>query len=238
MQEFANQYTGQVLPNRELRQYDPAMDQQVAGFDPAQAAALRGIHDVAGGQGADYATLMQQVQDSAGGKYLSPETNPYLQATYDLAARGVTDQYQNSTAPGITADALRAGAFGGSAQAELQNQARYGLGQNLSELGTQIYGGNYQQERQNQLASQQAMPGLLEAQYNPYHQMFAAGGAQQGQAQNAMDAATANARGRDEYSFNILDRLGGAYQTALGPEASQFTVGTKRGGNLSSVMGK
>lgn len=238
IEQFSKAYQNLVMPDGQIRPYNPGLDQNVAGFTQGQQTGLAGIQDTAQGQPADYQQLLGQVQASARGDYLDPSSNPWLQKTYDAAARGVTDQYQNSVSPGITADALRAGAFGGSAQSELQNQARYGLGQNLDELATGIYGGNYQNERQNQLASQQAMPGLLQAQYDPYQQMFAAGGAQQQQSQAEMDAATRNAGARDEYQANWLDRLGQGYQTALGPASGQTVISSKHGGNSSSWLGK
>lgn len=239
IQNYVDQLGNYAMPGGQVRQWDPSFNQNVAGFDPAQQQGQQGILDMAGRQGQDYQRLLGQVQDTAGGKYLDPSTNPYLRATYDQAAMGLTDQYKTATAPGITADALRAGAFGGSAATEYADQARYGMGQNLANLGTDIYGGNYQAERQNQLASQQAMPGLLQAQYDPYNQMANVGGQRQQQAQAGMDVDTANARAADQYTGNMLDMYGGGLsQNALGPAAKSSTYLRSHAGGFGGSLGK
>ena len=101
-----------------------------------------------------------------GGQYLNPATNPYLTATYNEAAKGVTDQYQTATAPSLMAEGEIASGGGPGALAnssafnQTQWQNQYGLGQNLQNLATNIYGGNYEQERQNQLNAASQAQGL------------------------------------------------------------------------------
>lgn len=104
----------------------------------------------------------QGLRDTASGMYLSPDSNPWLQATYDRAARGVTDQYLNTTQPRTDAMFNRAGAFGpgNSAYAEIVARNNYGLGENLGNLATDIYGGNYNTERNRQFAAQGQLPQL------------------------------------------------------------------------------
>lgn len=99
------------------------------------------------------------IDSTMGGAYLNPSTNPYITATYNEAAKGVTDQYNTSIAPSLMAEGEAAAGGGpgslaggsGFNQAQWQNQ--YGLGQNLNNLATNIYGGNYAQERQNQMTA-------------------------------------------------------------------------------------
>jgi len=103
--------------------------------------------------------LTGMLSNTLSGKYLDPSTNPWLTKTYNEAAKGVTDQYQTSIAPSLMAEGELATGGGPGALAnssafnQTQWQNQYGLGQNLQNLATNIYGGNYQQERQNQLTA-------------------------------------------------------------------------------------
>lgn len=88
------------------------------------------------------------------GGYLDPSSNPYLKDTFNQAARGVSDVYQNVTQPRTDSMFFGPGSMGGNT-AYMNTVARnnYGFGQNLSDLATQIYGGNYQQERNRQFSA-------------------------------------------------------------------------------------
>lgn len=107
------------------------------------------------------------LSNTISGKYLNPSTNPYLADTFNQAAKGVTDQYQTSIAPSLMAEGEVASGGGPGALAnnsafnQTQWQNQYGLGQTLNNLATDIYGGNYQQERQNQLAAAGQAQGLV-----------------------------------------------------------------------------
>lgn len=89
--------------------------------------------------------------DTIQGKYLSPESNPYLGANYDAAANRAAKAYRFATAPGIDAQFARAGSFGGSAHQQTKDMANFDFGQSLTDLANQMYGENYSRERQNML---------------------------------------------------------------------------------------
>lgn len=89
--------------------------------------------------------------DTIQGKYLSPESNPYLGATYDAAANRAAKAYRFGTAPGVDAQFARAGSFGGSAHQQTKDMANFDFGQSLTDLANQMYGENYSRERQNML---------------------------------------------------------------------------------------
>jgi hypothetical protein len=81
---------------------------------------------------------LQQLQNTISGQYLDPATNPYLNQTYDAAARQIT--------PRVNSLFEASGRYGSGAHQGV-------LGQTLSDLGTNIYGGNYNNERARQLAA-------------------------------------------------------------------------------------
>lgn len=72
------------------------------------------------------------LRDTIGGKFLDPETNPYLKKTFDMAAGRVQSAVDSQFAGG--------GRMGSGAQAAAAN-AGYG------DLATKIYGGAYDMER-------------------------------------------------------------------------------------------
>jgi len=105
---------------------------------------------------------------TAGGAFLG--MNPFLQATFEAAARPITSQFQQQI-QNINSQASRAGRFGSAAQGQLQAGAAESLAANLSGLGERLGFAGYQQERQlqeaalnrQQQAQQQALINQLSA---------------------------------------------------------------------------
>lgn len=84
--------------------------------------------------GLDKWSPTQGLQDFASGKYLSPETNPYLKGMYDDAANSVMSQLRGQFAG--------AGRYGSGAMAATQ-------GDTLNRLANTLYGNAYQSGMQN-----------------------------------------------------------------------------------------
>jgi hypothetical protein len=101
-----------------------------------------------------------QMGATINGAYLNPQSNPYLRETYDQGAKALTDNYMTATQPRTDAMFGRSGqAFGGnSGYQETVARNQFGLGQNLKNLATDVYGGNYNRERQNQFTATQNAP--------------------------------------------------------------------------------
>jgi len=88
---------------------------------------------------------------AANGNFIG--ANPYLDDTYARAARGVTRQFAEGVTPGLDSAASAAGRYGSGMHANVKDAAGEGFGRTLGDLATSIYGGNYAQERQNQLSA-------------------------------------------------------------------------------------
>lgn len=221
-QNYLQQYQNVATPGGQLAPYPSGLNQQLAPFNPTQEAALQGIVNTAGGvaplagQGGQYAS------DVLAGKYLN--ANPYLDAMYNQAARGMVNQYQTATAPSLMAEAARSGAYGTSAFDQQQALQQYGLGQNLTDLATQLYGGNYAQGIQNQLSVLGGLPSTMQAQFMPAQQVLGAGTLEQQQAQSGLDINFQNALRQQQYPYQTLDQLGQALGTAAGPAYSSNTI--------------
>ena len=108
---------------------------------------------------------------TAGGAFLG--MNPFLQGTFQAAARPISTEFQKQIA-GIQSQASRAGRYGSGAQAQLETGAADVLAQNLAGLGERLGFAGYQQERglqEQALTRQQQAQQLAIAQ-----QLQAAGG--------------------------------------------------------------
>lgn len=156
----AAKYAGNILfPGGNLAPY-PYPDQHTAVFDP-----LSYFGQVLSGQQALQNVPLSSTANALGeatlgGSFMYPQTNPWLDATYNKAAQGVSDVYRYATAPSTQAEFARAGSFGGSANNQSRALQQFGLGNTLNDLATNIYGQNYEQERARQQAQQYILPTL------------------------------------------------------------------------------
>lgn len=170
----------------------------VAPFSPLQEAgqtltadrALSGSPLLTAGQ--------NNLTDTLNGKYLDPSSNPWLSKTFDLAAgkvRNALDSEFNSN-----------GEFGSSMHQGATGSA-------LDNLATQIYGGNYGNERNIQASSTPQSVPLSQADYYDPAMLASVGGTQQNQAQSGINDAT----GRfNFYNMNPLQLLSSYAQTMMG----------------------
>jgi len=161
-------------------------DSTVSPFTPAQTQGYNQVISTAQ-QGSPFLPASNQnLTDTLSGKYLDPSTNPYLTGTFNTAADAVKRQFQTATAPTTDSFFSGNGAYNSSARFNAQNNNNLGLGTTLDNLATSIYGGNYQNERQNQIAAQGMVPSLTQNQYTDPTAMINAGGAQQQQQQQQL----------------------------------------------------
>ena len=138
--------------------------QTVAGPDAAttegQNAALlygRGAAPGALGDASKYSA------DVLSGQYLDPASNPYLRGTYDVAARAITDNYNQAVLPGIESRFARAGQSQSSQYLGARSNSQNQLARSLGETATQLYGGAYAQERGLQDSASRFAPTLAGA---------------------------------------------------------------------------
>ncbi|HKD67998.1 MAG TPA: hypothetical protein VKB84_14225 [Candidatus Binataceae bacterium] len=218
-QPYAAQFLGDIgnYVNQGLASGYPFPAQQLYGFTPDQVAGMNMGSQAAMGaaQGLLDPTLAN-VAATQSGAFLSPQSNPYLEQTFNAAAAPVAEQFRDATEPGIQAQFAQAGSFGGSAQNQAQSIAQQNLGNTLQNLATNIYGGNYEQERQNQIRQQGLVPGLLDASFAPASELMNIGGTQQQFGQQVLNTALSNAENQYNFPFQILGQLGAALPTAVG----------------------
>lgn len=227
---------GSTFPGGNLAPY-PFPDHQVSTFDPLQF-----FGQIMGGQQAlQNAPLSaagnQLAQQTMGGGYLSPGSNPWLDATYNQAARGVSDQYRYATAPSTQAEFARAGAYGGSAMDQNRIFQQYGLGQTLNNLATDVYGGNYQQERTRQQQQEALLPTLQQFGATIPGTFEQIGGQRQALNQLGMDTQFNNQNTRAQYPYEMLKMLGGGIGQFSNVGGSTSGSTTSPNPNLMSPLG-
>lgn len=179
-----------------------------------------------------------QVLATGEGYYMNPASNPWLQDTFNQAARGVADQYRYATAPQTASQFARAGSFGGSAQQQTEAMQRFDLGQNLAGLANQIYGQNYQQERARQLQTIPMVPSLLQQDYVDPTKILGVGELLQSQQQQQLDAFRANQMARYQYPFDYLNQLGAGLglSAARGSQTIQTTPDPNAGNTAAQYL--
>jgi hypothetical protein len=182
-----------------------AGNRTVSGWAGEQEQAARALVDRS--EDAQYAAdaNTRMATDTVSGKYLHPETNPYLRGTYDAAAEGVTRNFSTAVLPGLMAAGQRSGQFGGSAMNELMANAQGELGDSLGDMGNQIYAGNYAAERDRQMQAGAGMGNTIETGFMPQERVYSVGQRRQDQAQSQYDNDYANRTARQDYDQSYND---------------------------------
>jgi hypothetical protein len=210
--------------NRPLAPYN-FPNQQVAPQTGAELAGVAGTTNLAGAENSAYSPALPLLSDTLSGTYLNPATNPWLTATYGAAAQPLTEAYQSSVAPSEMTGAIESGAFGGSSDAEARALNQYQFGGQLQNLATNLYGQNYQTERQNQLNLLSNLGGVSQGLNAPNEQLLGAGGFEQAQQQNVLNTQYQNAYNQAEFPYQLLGMFtGGAGVGGLGGGAGSSTT--------------
>lgn len=172
----------QTLPN-----------QQVAGFTPGQMEGLNLEYGAIPGQQMVGNTAADQTANILSGGMLNPASNPWLTQYYNAAAQPLMTNYMAATAPAAMSNAELAGAFGGSADAENRALSQYNFGNQLSNLAANIFEPAYQQGQQQLTQTLALSPSIQQGLTTPGATALSAGGLQQTQQQNELNAAYQNA---------------------------------------------
>ena len=224
LQPYAPEYAQRVQDVANLPYNDygynrvaPFTEDTLAGMDMARNAANynQPLWDQAQGE----------LSKTMSGAYLSPDSNPYLKGTYDAAAGRMADAYKNGTGAQTNAAAGFGGAFGGSAQSELQGQQSRAFGDSLGQLGLGLYGQNFQAERGRQLGAVQAAPAFAGARqafdFGNANALNSIGQQQQALGQNYLNADYAQFQDANNYPRQQLDVYASMFNPNLGRTATQ-----------------
>lgn len=202
----------------------------VAGTDPIQARAHGDIVHQANVGTPSLGAANTLNLDTLRGRYLDPASNPWLKSTFNMGADDVTRAYQTATAPGTSATFSGGGRYG-SGSYNLANEGnKRALGSTLDNLATQIYGGNYQTERNRQMDAVGQAPMLAQAKYIDPMAVQAVGDLRQAQTQREYD----DSRARYEYGRDNPTRALNSYLAQITGNYGQSGVTQSMGMSGSS----
>lgn len=166
----------------------------------------------------------QQLGQTIAGDYLSPETNPFLRETFNQAADVIQPRLSGMFSAG--------GRYGSGAHQEE-------LGRTLGNLATNIYGGNYQQERGRQLQSTFAAPSFALSRFSDADQLAKVGQEREGLGQAQLSDAIARFNFGQTQPQQKLAQYSGLLQGAPGGETTvaQPYYRNPLGGALGGALG-
>lgn len=145
--------------------------QLTTGLSDTQQSAMSGLSSLIG---------TSALTDTIGGKYLDPETNPYLSQYYDQAESKIMKSLGTAN-DNVNSQFNTRGLYNSSARKEsLQDQADQ-AGETLANVATNLYGNAYTTERANQMNAINQQGSLINSQ-------FTQGTTEQGLNQTALDA--------------------------------------------------
>lgn len=192
---------------------------RVAPLTSQHQQAIRGITKRAtqGNRATNAAeNMLTQV---ASGKFLSPETNPYLQSNVESAQRDVR------TALG----GQQRGAFGNTGM-------DYSLGKALGDATNQVYSQNYDQERQRQMQAAVLAPQYAQQDYQDYQNLLGAGDISRQAQQENLNQRYQSWLDRRNAPYQNLDVLANAIRTTMGGGGTSTISGTPYQSNRTANM--
>ena len=163
---------------------------KIAGFSSEQSMAQNLARMRATGGSPLIKGAQGHVGDIIGGKYLTPDSNPWLKSYYEKAAE--------TAMPQIDTAAVNAGRYGGGAWGQMR-------GRTAGELASGIYGKAYETERDRQMQATGMAQPLAREDYYDIGKLAAVGEEKQGMEQALIDESV------KKYEFGQMEpwqRLG------------------------------
>lgn len=184
--------------------------QRYADMNPMQTGGLNAIAARATGGDALMNAGYGNVMDTLSGKYMSPDSNPYLKQNVQTAM----DQAMGS----INSQFNKPGAFGGTAHQGVASKQ-------LGNIAAQMYGQNYANERQNQLNAWSAAPTFGNMAYQDAGQLLNAGQILQDEQQKGFDWNLQQFQDKQDYPYKNLAAAAGVFGSNLGGSSTTTSSG-------------
>ncbi|TXH46564.1 MAG: hypothetical protein E6Q97_29300 [Desulfurellales bacterium] len=203
----AQDNAGRFATQLASRPYQQYTGDRIAQFSPETQQSWGMIANQAKNGDPSLNAARSQLTNTISGQYLDPSSNPYLRQTYDQAANRMADAYSRGTASQTMSQFARGGAFGGSAMQETQAANNRAFGDSLADLGSQIYGGNYQQERGRQLQAMTMAPQFANQRYVDAAALAGIGQQKQAYDQSVLDMNKQDWDNANQYGMQQLQML-------------------------------
>jgi len=209
----------------------------VIGFSPQTQGALQATESRALSGSPLQRAGMDQALSTVQGDYLN--ANPFLTGAYNAASAPVIEQWRNQIAPGIDSSFSRAGRLGSGAYAQARNTSESTLGRSLTDMSSKMAYANYAAERQNQLSTARAAPGMAQSDYSDMNQLMSVGAAREGLEQAQLQDRISRFNWEQERPWNQLARYSGLVSGGYGmqEEVAEPIVSDARRSFLSGALG-
>lgn len=159
---------------------------------------------------------MNDAQQQAGNFYasnLNGGTNPYLDQMVQKAQGNLISNYNNTIRPQLDAASARSGSFGNSGVQAQEGMAAQTLGNQLSDISTQMYGGQYNNDQAYRMQSANNLLGY--------------GGQQQQNQQQGLDFNYQQWQDKMNQPYRNLQTLGSPLQSGILGQVQKTTSGGK-----------
>ena len=237
LQPYAPLYAQQGY-NLSQAPFNPYPFETVAPFTQDQNAAMDMVRQRSMSGSPVVNAAQQQTLNTINGDYLNPQTNPYLQQTFDTAADRVTDAFSRGTAAQTDSRFAQSHGYGGSAWNEAQQANQTALGDSLGGLAANIFGNNYAQERSRQQQASQFAPNLAAQDYRDAEALLNVGGMQQGLGQQYLSDDYSRFQQAQQYPYQQFQTFGQLFNPNLGSTQTQTQPGVSPvSGLLGGALG-
>lgn len=229
--------------------FDFKASDYVAPMNQMQTTALNNIYDYGTASNPLANASMSGLTDTVSGKYLDPNSNPFLAQYANQAMGDVSRNYMNSTVPQYSAAASRAGAFGGSADTLMRTEGMRNLGDTLSKTATGIYEPAYEAERNRMLQGTSLAPATMQMPLTLQTAALGAGDVFQQQNQKELNARNAALQQAQQWPFAALSGMAAPFQAygwgnqtygsgqAAGTSSSMTSENSGGGGMFGNILG-
>lgn len=197
---------GTVLSNTPYQTYQ---GQRIADMTAPQTTGMDMIQNRALNGSPEEAAARQNYTDTMSGKYLSPDSNPYLKGMVNTALNDVQGRVNSQ--------------FGGNNYGTTAHQET--LQRGLSDAATNAYGQAYTQERDNQIKGQTMATQFGNMDYNNAQQLIGVGDIQRQEAQDVLNNQYADWTAQQNQPYRQLDVLANSLGAAVNGQGSVQAAG-------------
>jgi len=187
----------------------PYQNQRIANATGEQVAGLDAIANRAINGSPEELSARQNYTDTMSGKYLSPDSNPWLKATVNQALGDVQSKVNSQ--------------FGGNNYGTTAHQET--LTRNLSDAANQAYGQNYVNERNNQMKDSLLVGQYGNIDYNNAEKLMGVGDIKRQEKQDVLNNQYSDWVSQQNQPYRQLDVLGSALSSSVNGSGSVASQG-------------
>lgn len=220
LKPLANLYTQQATKIAQTP-YQSYTGQRYADLNGTQDQALQMIQNRA----QNGSPVMDQANSTLTSFLQGGNTNPYLDQMVGKAQQSVANNYNLVTKPQMESSMVNSGSFGNSGLQQMQANQQKQVGQQMSDIATQMYGNAYNTNQANQMQALGMAPTFGNQAYTDAGQLLNAGNTQQNNAQNNLDFGYQQFQDAQNYPYKQLQATGGVVGQNMGSSTTQTQGG-------------